>query len=127
MIKLNKWLLIFPLLLLCLGISQFSFNSYVVPTDHSTSIHSPCVGALQNDAVHHENNLLNPHFRFHKGIFGSSIDISKLNVDSQLCLKLENNSYEVSHYSRCLLSQQEKIPAQLFLFTPSSLRAPPQV
>jgi hypothetical protein len=126
MIKLNKRLLFFPLLLFCLGL--LGSDSGSVSINHSTCIKSQCLGSLRNDdAVHHENNLLNPRFRFHKGIFGSSIDISKLYIGAQPYSKLEDNSYEISHYSWYLFSHQEKIPGPLFTYLPSSLRAPPLV
>ena len=126
MIKLNRRLLFFPLLLFCLGL--FSSNTANIFSSKTTGLQSQYLGSLQNDdAVHHQNSLLNPHFRFHKGIFGSSIDISKLYNGAQPYVKAENNAYEISHYSWYLLSEQEKIPGNVFLSTPSSLRAPPLV
>ncbi len=124
MIKLNKQVLFFPLLLLCLGL--FSSNTRAISLYKYTCFHSQDAGSLKNDdAAHHQNSLLNPRVRFHRGLFGSSIDISKLYAGAQPYLKLMDHSYELSHYSWNLLSEQEKIPDHLFLGTPSSLRAPP--
>jgi hypothetical protein len=126
MIKLNKRVLFFPLLLFCIGL--FSSNTRAISLYKSVCLQSQYTSSLKNDdVVHHQNNLLNPHFRFHRGIFGSSIDVSKLYTGAQPFLKLEDNSYEVSHYSWYLLSEQEKVPNHIFLSTPGSLRAPPLV
>jgi len=125
MIKLNKKLLFFPILLL--GISLFCTNTRAISVYKTISLQSKyLLGSLQNgDASPQQRSILNPRFRFHKGIFSSSVQISESRRDLQSSLKVPDNCNQLPYYFRYHLTQKREIPDYFTLHSPSPLRAPP--